>query len=312
MKQSLQRFFHQKSILITGASGFVGSHLSARLKSLGATVFGLSDSEIRDSIKVNILNYEAVHKIIAAKKINICFHLAGVSLVEAGQEDPYKTFKTNVEGAINVLENARKTKLEKVIIASTVHVYGNNKLPFLEEYTPRPTRPYETSKACIDLISQSYATSFHLPVLIPRFVNIYGPGDLHFERLIPKTIKSVLSGNSPVMWGGSAVRDYLYIDDAIDAYIRLAGVDMEKVGDNRIFNFGSGNRISVKDLIEKIIKLSGRKLGIKRIDEKRSEEIKGQYVSFNKARRLLRWKAKTALDDGLTQAVAWYSKYFSR
>lgn len=302
--------FIEKKILITGISGFVGSHLAARLKKLGAEVYGISKSMKSNNIlKADILDYERLNKFIREREIDTCFHLAAASLVETGQKDPYNTFKTNIEGALNVLESARKNKVEKIIVASTVHVYGNNKLPYLEEYTPRPSRPYETSKTCIDLIAQSYANSFSLPVVVPRFVNIYGPHDLHFERLIPRTIKAVLEDKSPKMWGGEAIRDYLFIDDALEAYIALAKVNLKRVKGNRIFNFGSGNLISVRNLVEKIIKLSGKRVAIDKIAQGRSEEILTQYVAWNKARRLLHWEPKVDLEEGLKRTIAWYKTY---
>lgn len=300
-----------KRVLITGINGFVGKALEKRLNILGARVFGISRSTcINNKIfKANVLDYEPVNKFIKDSKIQICFHLASESLVEAGQLHPYQTFKVNTEGTLNILEIARKNKLEKIIIASTSHVYGKNKVPYLETYMPRPTRPYETSKACADLLAQSYAVSFNLPVLIPRFVNIYGSGDLNFQRLIPKTIKSILTGFEPEMWGGKARRDYLFIDDAIDAYLLLAQADINKVGDSRVFNIGSSNIISVEDLIKKIIKATGKNLEIKKISKKREGEIDSQYVSFSKATKLLGWRPKINLDEGLKKTVDWYFRY---
>lgn len=305
-----ENYFSNKKILITGITGFIGSALSHKMKSLGAQVYGISRSTSdKSNLKANIFNYAAIDEFTREKKIQICFHLGGESLVETGQKDPYKTFRNNIEGTLNILEIGRKNKLEKIIIASTAHVYGKNRVPYFEGYVPRPSRPYETSKACTDLIAQSYADTFMLPVLIPRFVNIYGPADLHFERLIPKTIKSVLLSKSPVMWGGDAIRDYLYIDDAVEAYILLAKIDIFKIGNNRIFNFGTGSRISVKDLMEKIIKISGKKLMIERINEVRTKEIEEQYVSFNKATKLLKWKHKITLNEGLKKTINWYKNH---
>lgn len=304
-------FFKGKKILITGSSGFVGSHLSVRLKELGAEIYGISKSaKTKDILKVDVLDYERLHKITREREIEICFHLAAESLVETGQEDPYETFKVNIEGTLNILECARKNRLKKIIIASTVHVYGKNRVPYLERYTPKPSRPYETSKTCTDLIAQSYAYTYQLPVLIPRFVNIYGPGDLHFTRLIPKTIQAIMLGNMLTLWGGEAVREYLFIDDAIDAYLCLAQAPLPKSSDNRIFNFGSGNRISVESLIEKIVTLSGKKLPIKRVVGGRKLEIPSQYVSSRKAQKILGWKAKVPFDEGLRRTYAWYEKYF--
>jgi len=300
-----------KRVLITGITGFVGKALSNRLTSLGAIVYGISRSVKSDAknLSVDILDYSKISKFIKGSNIEICFHLASAALVEEGQIHPYETFKINTEGTLNILESARSNKLEKVIIASTSHVYGENKTPYLESYTPKPTRPYETSKACTDIIAQSYAASFNLPVLIPRFVNIYGPGDLNFQRLIPKTIKSILENSEPKMWGGEVVRDYLFIDDAIDAYVKLATLDIENVVGNRIFNFGSNNRISVKDLIEKIVKISGKKMKIEKIPQGRNEEIISQYVSSKKSKQLLGWESKIDLDLGLKKTIAWYSKF---
>lgn len=305
------KYFKDKKVLITGITGFVGSHLAKRLETLGARVYGISrTTEGENMIKANISNFSAVNKFMRNSRINICYHLAGESLVESGQKDPYNTFKINIEGALSILESARKNKLEKVIIASTSHVYGDNKLPYLEEYSPKPSRPYETSKACVDLIAQSYAESFNLPVLIPRFVNIYGPGDLNFTRLIPKTMKAVLSGISPQMWGGTAIRDYLFIDDVIDAYLLLAKAEIRKIDENGVFNFGGGSIISVEDLIKKIINLSGKKIEIKKVSDEREGEIGSQYISFGKATKLLGWKPKINLDEGLKKTFLWYTSYF--
>ena len=309
MKNSLKN----KKILITGINGFVGKALEKRLKSLGAIVFGISKSTESNNkiIKSNILNYEEIDKFIKDSNIQICFHLASESLVEEGQLNPYETFKVNMEGTLNILESARKNKLEKVIIASTSHIYGKNKVPYVESYMPRPTRPYETSKACADLIAQSYAKSFNLSILIPRFVNIYGPGDLHFQRLIPKTIKSVFEDLPPKMWGGKAIRDYLFIDDAIDAYLLLAKSEIRKNDENWVFNFGGNSIISVEDLIKKIINVSGKKIEIEKVSDEREGEIDSQYVSFGKATKLLGWKPKTNLEEGLRKTLHWYEKYLN-
>lgn len=303
-----------RKILITGINGFIGSHLARKLRHLGADVYGISKTiEKKNKIlKASILDFSAINKFIRKSKIEVCLHLAGKSLVEDGQKDPDQTFKTNIEGALNILESARQNNLKKIIIASTAHIYGNNKLPYLETYTPRPSRPYETSKACVDLIAQSYIVTFHLPILIPRFVNIYGPGDLNFTRLIPKTIKAVLAGNNPQMWGGDSVRDYLFIDDVIEAYLLLIKIRLDAVGSNKIFNFGSGNNTSVENLIKRIIFLSDKKLKINKISEERPLEINQQYVSLNKASKILGWKSTTSLDEGLKKTINWYRSYFGK
>lgn len=298
-------------MLITGITGFIGQHLAKKLTGLGAIVSGISQKKSTQNIvKGNILHFDFVDEVIKKKKIQLCFHLAGESLVEEGQSAPFQTFKVNIQGTLNILESARINNLEKIIIASTSHVYGRNKLPYYEGYVPKPTRPYETSKACTDLLAQSYADTFNLPVLIPRFVNIYGPGDLNFNRLIPKIMKALYHEKTLKMWGGEARRDYLYIDDAVNAYINMARLNIGDVVKNRIFNFGSGNIISVKELLDKILILANQKVRIERIQHERPSEIKSQYVSFKKAEKLLKWKPKVTFDEGLRQTLSWYQTYF--
>ncbi|HSX09852.1 MAG TPA: NAD-dependent epimerase/dehydratase family protein [Candidatus Saccharimonadales bacterium] len=311
MSSKNNSFWKNKRVFITGIHGFIGAKLADELEKRGAVVCGISRSqENKHIIKANIIDYSRVDEIIREKKIDIAFHLAAESVVESGQVDPYQTFKINTLGTLNILESARKNNLEKIIIASTSHVYGDSPLPFKEEYFPRPTRPYETSKTCIDLIAQSYADTFSLPVLISRFSNIYGPGDTNFDRLIPKTIKSVLANNAPSMWGNGSIREYMYIDDAVEGYIKLGEVPIETVGRNRIFNFGVGKRVSVQQVMKKIIKLSGKTLQIQKIEGGRAMEIEVQYVSSAKAKRLLHWSAKISLEDGLEKTIDWYKKYF--
>lgn len=308
-----KKYFVNKNILITGISGFVGTHLAQKLTSLGALVYGVSRSaEGKHILKADITDFATLNDIIEKKKIAMCFHLAAESLVELGQTNPYETFRSNIIGSLNILESARKNNLEKVILASTSHIYGDNKVPFRETYQPKPSRPYETSKTCVDILAQSYADTFAVPVVIARCINIYGPGDVNFTRLIPKTMKNIFAGEAPTMWGGGATRDYLYIDDAVNAYVHLATCPMEKVGKNKIFNFGSGNVISVKDLMQKIITLSGKDLKIKKIEDGRLDEIKTQYVSWSKAKRMLQWQPKVGLDEGLEKTLAWYSTYFAK
>ena len=298
-----------KKFLITGISGFVGSHLAKKLQTMGAMVYGTSRKKsARNIFPLNLLNRFALAKILKDRKIDICIHLGGISIVQKGQLNPYTTFKTNIQATLNILECCRKFGLEKVIIPSTSHVYGENSVPFLEDYPAKPSRPYETSKTAADLISQSYAETFDLPVFIPRFVNIYGPGDLHFNRLIPKTIKSALQGHPPTMWGGKAKRSFLYIDDAVDAYIKLIR-QIPDSGSNRIFNFGTDEIISVENLIKKIIYLTSGSQPIQRTEEDRQHEIPVQYVSWKKAKKMLGWKPKVSLDRGLIKTIRWYRKF---
>src|SRR3989344_9506126 len=309
-------FWQGRIVLVTGASGFVGSHLVKRLILKKAQVVTLSKKGLKISMQTqdeigSIEDFEKLNGIIKKYKIDTIFHLAAQPIVEVGQENPIKTFEVNIKGTWNILESARENKIQKVIVASTIHVYGDNpKVPFKEEYFPQPSRPYETSKACADLLAQSFADTYNLPVEIPRFVNIYGPGDSNFSRLIPKVIKSILNNEQPEVWDIGSIRDFLYIDDVINAYLTLAEKQLDNGRRLRVFNFGTGKPIKIHDLVLKIIELSKKKikLEMEKPPEERANEIKKQYVSITKAKRELNWFPKVSLEDGLTRTIDWYQK----
>jgi len=304
---------NRKNVLITGISGFIGSHLARKLRAQGHIVYGISRSlKNRYVFPVDIHRFQEVSDFIRAKKIDICFHLAGETIVEKGQEQPHQTYTVNIQGTLNILEASRKYNVRKIIVASTSHVYGKNRVPYYEGYTPRPSRPYETSKACVDLIATSYANTYNLPVIIPRFVNIYGPGDLNFTRIIPRTIKRIIEGKPLQMWGPDVIRDYLYIDDAVNALVRLSSIPKDKLSDNRIFNFGSGNPIRVYDILQLIRDISRSSCTIERIEDERKQEIRSQYVSSAKARRVLGWSPAIPFDVGLKRTVRWYKSFFMK
>lgn len=309
-------FWQGKVVLITGASGFVGAHLVNQLNSKKSRVITLSNRGSKspdDTIDElgSVENFDKLNEVIKKYKVNIVFHLAAQPIVEIGQTNPVKTFEVNVRGTWNILEAARENNVQKIIIASTVHVYGDNpKIPFKEEYFPQPSRPYETSKACADLLAQSFADTYNLPVEIPRFVNIYGPGDFNFSRLVPKVIRSILNNQEPEVWDVGSIRDFLYIDDAINAYLMLAEKKLDNKKRVRVFNFGTGKPIKIYELVLKIIELAGKKIKVKteKQPEERSNEIKRQYVSIAKAKRELGWYPKVTLDEGLSKTIKWYQE----
>ena len=309
-----------KKILITGGDGFVGRHLVARLLREGADVAILSNREKNDAgilprdadgkcrfVVGDVGDIRFVSDFFEKEKFHFCFHLAAKALVNEGDKSPVATFNTNIMGTVNVLDAGRRGALDGIVLASTSHVYGENVLPFLEEYFPRPSRPYETSKACADMIAQTYAIHYNLPVAIARFVNIYGEGDVN-PRIIPRTIRKILANERPEIFNSDVVRDYLHIDDVVDAYILLA--EKMRAGEkNIVYNFGSGERISNERLVKKILMLMGREdLSPLIIEGGRAREIVEQYVSIDKAKNILRWFPKIFLNEGLERTIAWHKQ----
>lgn len=299
------RFWNDKRVLITGASGFIGSQLVRYVNKQGAKVMGPKRADCDFS------TYDSVAPLFKKNHFDICYHLAANPLVESGQKEPFSTLKNNFLATLNILELCRIYEVKRIIITSTVHVYGAGNAIFHEECPPKPSRPYETSKTCADLIAQSYADTFRLPVLIPRFVNIYGPGDLNFTRVIPKTIRSVLHKEHPLLWGGKSTREYLYVEDALTAFDSLAQMNDQQIEKNRIYNFGTGHPISARNLIEEIIRLSQADVAVKMIHEGREDELPQQRVSWRKAKRVLGWVPGVPLEQGLMMTIDWYRQYIT-
>lgn len=307
----MNKNLRNKKVLITGSSGFIGSHLWNKLIKSRAHVVGISKKPVRKGeIRGDVTNFTFVDRVIKKYKIQTIFHLASQPIVDIGVSSPRKTLETNIRGTWNILEAARLNQVRRVIVASTAHVYGDsaNNSPFRETACLEATRPYETSKVCSDLLAQSYRTTYPLSIFIPRFVNIYGPGDENFSRIVPKTMKATIKNKNPEIWGGKAVRDFLFIDDAIAAYLLLAK-KADDLKDSGIYNFGVGKPINVVDLAKLIIALSDNKnLEVLVTPSNREKEIKIQYVSFQKAKKNLGWKAKVSLKEGLKKTWQWYKK----
>lgn len=318
-------FWPGKPVLVTGADGFLGANLTKQLLAVKAKVITLSrqpiknhsllalenlTSQITSHVLGSVEDFDLVNNLLAKQRIETVYHLAALPLVETGQDNPIQTFKVNIGGTWNILEAARQNMVERVIAVSSTHVYGDNpNLPFKESYYPQPSRPYETSKACADLLAQCYADSYRLGVVIPRFVNLYGPGDLNFSRLVPKVIRTVLQGANPRLWRSQAVRDFLYIDDAVAALLQVAEPTDRSFSDNSIVNFGSGQPVKVIDVAKKIVALTGShqlKVVLQPRPQERADEILKQYVSIDKARTQLGWRPTISLEVGLAQTIAWY------
>ncbi|GED02916.1 putative sugar dehydratase/epimerase YfnG [Bacillus atrophaeus] len=305
----------------------MGSYLVKELVDQGANVTGL----IRDAVpKSNLYQGEYVQKInivqgaledlpvieraLGEYEIDTVFHLAAQAIVGVANRNPISTFEANILGTWNILEACRKHPLiKRVIVASSDKAYGDQEnLPYDENMPLQGNHPYDVSKSCADLISHTYFHTYGLPVCITRCGNLYGGGDLNFNRIIPQTIQLVLNGEAPeIRSDGTFVRDYFYIEDAVQAYLLLA----EKMEENNLageaFNFSNEIQLTVLELVEKILKAMNSNLKPNVLNQG-SNEIKHQYLSAEKARKLLNWTPAYTIDEGLEKTIKWYTEFFKK
>lgn len=320
-------FWNSKNVFVTGGTGFLGSYLVKKLVDSGANVTIL----VRDTIpksnlyngnqytKVNIVNghledYMLMERTLGEYEIDTIFHLAAQAIVGVANRNPLGTFRANIEGTWNILEASRRSPLiKRVIIASSDKAYGDQeKLPYDENMPLQGKHPYDVSKSCADLISQSYYETYKLPVCITRCGNLYGGGDLNFNRIIPQTIQLILNGKAPIIRSdGSFVRDYFYVEDAVSAYMMLAEkIEEYKLG-GEAFNFSNEIQLTVLELVEKLLKSMGSELKPIILNEG-NNEIKHQYLSAKKAKDILGWKPIYTIDEGISKTIEWYKDFFRR
>ena len=320
-----------KNVLITGVTGFVGTWLAKDLIERGANVVGFVRDEIPNMplrtmgiygklgavTNGDIISYNSVKRVFNEYEIDTCFHLAAQTIVGVAKRSPAITFDINIRGTWNILEAARTSEtVKRLVLASTDKVYGEPmKLPITEDHPLLASYPYDASKACVERLARTYFTTYELPVAMTRCCNIYGGGDLNFSRIIPGAIKSIIFNQNPIIRSdGTPVRDFIYVKDASNAYILLA----ENIGKTSVngvaFNFGSNAPINMLDLVKKIIGASGR-TNLKpdvQGTAKPHAEIDKQYLSSEKAMRVLGWKPRFDLDSGLKETIKWYEDYFSK
>jgi len=293
--------------LVTGATGFLGSWLSPALVQQGNYVTRLVRGR---HPKGNIQNIRCVIGILRQFEIQDIIHLAAQPLVKDANDDPLPTFRTNILGTWNILEAARKSPYtERVIVASTDRAYGEGrKKPYSEEDCLHGVRPYGVSKSCADLLAQSYFKTYGLPVSITRCGNTYGGGDLNFSRIVPYCIRRALHGKQPVLRGKS-IRGYTYVEDIVSGYLAL----LNKMGNRKIhgqaFNFSAGNYLTPLEMTNRILKLANSKT---QPVSHGWADLPAIRLSSKKARRVLGWKPKYSMEQGLKRTIKWYAEYFKR
>jgi CDP-glucose 4,6-dehydratase len=317
-------FWRDRSVLVTGCTGLLGSWLTGALVEGGASVVGLvRDSVPRsrlsqtgllgriDVVRGEVEDYYLLERALNEYEVDTVFHLAAQTIVTIANRNPLSTFETNVRGTWNLLEACRRSPLvRRIVVASSDKAYGDQeRLPY-DESTPLEGRhPYDVSKSCADLICRAYFESYGLPVCVTRCGNFYGGGDLNFNRIVPGTIRSVYYNEPPVIRSdGSLIRDYFYIEDGVKAYMLLAEKMDDKAIHGEAFNFSNELQITVLGVVNRIIDTMGSDLKPVVLNQA-TNEIRHQYLSARKARETLGWKPAFTLDEGLERTVGWYAAY---
>lgn len=257
---------------------------------------------------------DVIERALGEYEIDTVFHLAAQAIVGVANRNPISTFEANILGTWNILEACRRHPLiKRVIVASSDKAYGDQPtLPYDENMPLQGKHPYDVSKSCADLLSHTYFNTYGLPVCITRRGNLYGGGDLNFNRIIPQTIQLVLNGEAPeIRSDGTFIRDYFYIEDAVEAYLLLAEKMEELNLAGEAFNFSNEIQLTVLELVEKILKAMDSDLKPKVLNQG-SHEIKHQYLSAEKARKLLNWTPAHAIDEGLEKTIEWYKAFFQK
>jgi CDP-glucose 4,6-dehydratase len=319
----------EEPVLVTGAQGFMGSWLAERLLADGARVVVPirdvhPDARFRTDgiherchlVPCDVTDYEGLLRVMLEEGIRAVFHLAAVTIVGTAYRSPLSTFETNARGTWTVLEACRATAqggegVERVVVASSDKAYGDQEeLPYRESSPLTPRFPYDVSKACADLIARCYAETFGMRVAVTRYANLYGGGDLNWSRIVPDTARSLATGKTPVIRSdGTPERDYLYVEDAVDAYLAVAeSLDDERLS-GRAWNAGWGRPVPVREIVDRLIEVSGRQVEPEVHGRGVPEaEIGRQYLDATAMREQLGWSPAVALDDGLERAWRWYER----
>jgi CDP-glucose 4,6-dehydratase len=316
----------ERRVFVTGASGIVGSWLVKRLLADGAYVAVLvrdwdPQSELIRSgdvqrtavVSGRLEDYDTLERGLCEHDIDTVFHLGAQTIVGTALRSPLVTFEANIRGTYNLLEACRRQSalVKRVVVASSDKAYGDvDTLPYTEDMPVNGRHPYDVSKSCTDLIAASYAHTYDLPVSTARCGNIYGGGDLNWSRLIPGTIRSVRNGERPILRSdGTFLRDYIYVQDVVDAYLTLARHTEEDGVRGQAFNFGPGRGMTVLDMTRRILKLMDRSDLDPVILDQAKAEIKHQYLDSSRANTRLGWRMAYEVDDALRETIAWYDDF---
>jgi len=328
-------FWRGKKVLITGVNGFIGGNLAGYLVREGAEVTGLVRNICEESllyfeglaprikmVRGDLIDKEILTRVIAEEQVQYVFHLAAQVEVGVARAYPFLTWETNIKGTYCLLEAVRENRenIEAVVIASSDKAYGEygrDKMPYREHYPLIPVYPYDVSKACADMIARSYASSlYNIPIVVTRFCNIFGPGQLNFSALIPDSTRCALGyGDFIPRSDGSQVRDYIYVGDVVELYAVIAEALARNPGlAGEVFNAGTNKPRSVREVVEKVFEVTQQQEKYREIEKlwahkKTIGEIDCQYMTFDKVKEFFGWRPVTTFDAGMRKTVAWFERY---
>ncbi|HSF25875.1 MAG TPA: GDP-mannose 4,6-dehydratase [Blastocatellia bacterium] len=326
MSDEPKTFWRERPVLVTGSTGLLGSWLTKALIERGAFVVALirdwvPENELFRSgmlervcvVRGDIRDRDTVERALGEYEVDTVFHLAAQTIVGIANRNPISTFESNIGGTWSVLEACRRSPtVHQIVVASSDKAYGSHeRLPYSEDAALQGRHPYDVSKSCADLIAQSYATTYGLPVCVTRCGNLYGGGDLNWNRIVPGTIRSALHGERPVIRSdGSYIRDYFYVEDGALAYLMLA----EQLASRRelageAFNFSNEIQVTVLELAQMVLRLVGREDLELDVRGEANNEITHQYLDATKARSSLGWQPRYTLEEGVTRTILWYRDF---
>jgi len=314
-----------KRVLVTGGTGFLGSYLVKSLLERGAESVVVPTTNIKQKKSIDLLevdsanlsiisgdirDFDFLQRLFNEYEFDAVFHLGALSEVRKCQANAKLAYDINIGGTVNLLEVIRLYgKVNSIVVSSSDKAYGQAKVPYHEDQPLMGRAVYETSKSCQDLVAKSYHHNYDLPVVITRCCNLFGGGDLNFSRIIPNTIRNILNKKPPMIWSGAEnfIRELLYVEDAVDAYLSLAE-NIETTKGNA-YNIGSGEKTTIGELVKKILDLSSQDIDIE-FRHRTFPEIDDQYLDSSKIKSHIDWVAKTKLEDGLKKTITYYENMF--
>lgn len=322
------KFWQDRNVFVTGATGFLGSWMIAELNRRGASVVGLV-RDISSTGKASLIpgsqpdftvfgaleDFDVLLRAINEYEVDTVMHLGAQPIVGIANRNPRSTFEANIRGTWNLLDACRQAStVKRVVIASSDKAYGEQpRLPYDESMPLQGKHPYDVSKSCTDLIAQTYHNVYSTPVCITRCGNFFGGGDLNFSRIVPGTIRSIFNGERPsIRSDGSMIRDYVYVRDVAQFYLFLAEAMEDEKLHGHAFNYSTESQLSVLDITRSLLRLMDRTDLEPMILNEARGEIPHQYLSATKAREMLGWVTQYSIEDGLKESIDWYRNYFQQ